>query len=401
MKIYSKKIEKNGNGYVFMEAEESEDMWHAYNLISIGDYVRTSTLRKVVNESSTGSTTSKRVRLKLKISVEKTDFDTESCVLRLSGRNIEESPHVKKGAYHTLDLELHNKFSIEKSLWDSIHFQRLSEASDPLKKADISAVVLSAGLAHVCLVTNHLTLTRARIEINIPRKRAGNSGHSKAMKKFYEAVYRAVLEKIDFSIVKCVLLGSPGFFKDDFFEFLNAESVRRDDRIIIENKGKFVLCGCSSGHKNAVEEMMSQPSIMNRLAETKAAEEINVLQDFLKMMRNDQDRAFYGFNHVKKALRNDAIDSLLVTDSLFRSSDLVTRKKYVLLVENCKKKGGKVYVFSRMHISGEQLENLSGIAAILRFPIPDVESEEESEDKSASAEASVISEKVAELKINS
>ena len=55
------------------------------------------TCPQVVNESSTGSTTSKRVRLSLTIAVERVDFDSDSCLLRLSGRNSEENPHVKVG----------------------------------------------------------------------------------------------------------------------------------------------------------------------------------------------------------------------------------------------------------------------------------------------------------------
>ena len=51
-------------------------------------------------------------------------------------------------------------------------------------------MVMTGGLAHVCLVTSHMTVTRARIEINIPRKRAGSTDHNKAMSRFYEAVYQ-------------------------------------------------------------------------------------------------------------------------------------------------------------------------------------------------------------------
>lgn len=57
-------------------------------------------------------------------------------------------------------------------------------------QAEVAAVVMTGGLAHVCLVTSHMTITRARIEMNIPRKRAGNSDHRKAMARFYEAVYQ-------------------------------------------------------------------------------------------------------------------------------------------------------------------------------------------------------------------
>lgn len=54
-------------------------------------------LRKVQNESATGSSTSNRIRTTLTISVETIDFDTQACMLRLKGRNIEENQYVKVG----------------------------------------------------------------------------------------------------------------------------------------------------------------------------------------------------------------------------------------------------------------------------------------------------------------
>lgn len=75
--------------------EEPEDMWHAYNLISEDDCVRSTTIRKVQNETATGSSSSNRVRTTLTICVESIDFDTQACVLRLKGRNIEENQYVK------------------------------------------------------------------------------------------------------------------------------------------------------------------------------------------------------------------------------------------------------------------------------------------------------------------
>ena len=91
------------------------------------------------------------------------------------------------------------------------------------------------------------------------------------------------------------------------------------------------------------------------------------------MIDTDPDRAFYGYEHVRVANEQSAVDTLLVTDELFRNSDLVTRKKYVALVESVRENGGTVYTFSSMHVSGTQLQQVSGVAAILRFPFPDLE----------------------------
>ena len=73
------------------------------------------------------------------------------------------------------------------------------------------------------------------------------------------------------------------------------------------------------------------------------------------------------------------MDTLLISDSLFRHEDVPTRIKYVNLVEAVRENGGVVRVFSTMHVSGEKLESVSGVAALLRFPLPDLDSEEESE----------------------
>ena len=67
------------------------------------------------------------------------------------------------------------------------------------------------------------------------------------------------------------------------------------------------------------------------------------------MMDTDPDRAYYGLPHVLKANEELVIDSLMITDELFRSSDIASRKVYVRLVESVKENGGTVYVFSSLH----------------------------------------------------
>lgn len=43
-----------------------------------------------------------------------------------------------------------------------------------LQHADVAAVVMQEGLAHICLITSSMTLVRAKIDQCIPRKRKGN-----------------------------------------------------------------------------------------------------------------------------------------------------------------------------------------------------------------------------------
>ena len=389
MKILKKNISaKDGSGMVLLRPDTDEDLWHAYNLLQKGDLVRCTTIRKVVKESNTGSTTSSKKRLMLTIAVSKIDFDTDVVEVRLSGTTQSENEHVRMGAFHTLTLEKHQNFSIEKESWDQIYLETLEEAANPDRQAELAAVVMQAtGLAHVCLVTGSLTITKGKIETNIPKKRTGSTQQAKATTKFYDAIYQSILRNVDFTKVKVILLASPGFVKDDFFKFLQTEAVRRDDKVLIQNKHKFVLCKASSGHKHALDEVFSDPAILSQITDTKVAKEVDILNTFMRTMDTDPDRAYYGYKHVAQAQEALAIDSLLVTDGLFRNSDVRLRKQYVQLVESVREAGGKVYIFSSMHVSGQQLEQVSGVAAILRYPLPDLD---ELEEIAAQPEASSL-----------
>ena len=55
-----------------------------------------------------------------------------------------------------------------------LYYHFLELACDATKQADLGAIVMQEGIAHVCLVLSTMTIVRAKIEVNIPRKRKGN-----------------------------------------------------------------------------------------------------------------------------------------------------------------------------------------------------------------------------------
>lgn len=104
------------------------------------------------------------------------------------------------------------------------------------------------------------------------------------------------------------------------------------------------------------------------------------------MLASDEQRAWYGPDHVALAVDRGAVGTLLISDELFRASDPEVRKRYVTLVEDVREKRGEVLIFSSMHESGQrayyivdelrllmivlaELNQITGIAAILTFPL--------------------------------
>lgn len=158
------------------------------------------------------------------------------------------------GAYHTLDLELNRKFTLSKPEWDTISLERIDMACDVTQNADVAAVIMQDGLAHVCLITSSMTLVRSKIEVSIPRKRKGNvSQHEKGLGKFYDSVMQGILRHVNFDVVKCILIASPGFVKDQFYEYMFQQAVKTDNKVLLENKGKFMLIHSSSGFKHSLK----------------------------------------------------------------------------------------------------------------------------------------------------
>jgi protein pelota len=370
---------------VKLTPEEPEDMWHVYNLIAVGDRLRCSSQRKVVKETSTGSTSTIKLTIQLTLKVEAISFDPLSCELRVTGKNTTENEFVKMGQYHTLELVLNKTFALEKIEWDSVHLERLKLATDVSQQADLAAVVMHAGLAHVCLITPNMTKLVAKVETSIAKKRSGVvSGHEKSMNNFYDAVIEQV-RKLKFDVVKACLVASPGFTRDEFLKYMfqKPEAQIRD---LIPHKSKFISVHSSSGYKHALSEVLAKPEVAQLITETKAFAEVKALAEFNEMLTSDASRAYYGYNHCKRANEERAIQTLMVTDGLFRSADIATRRQYVNLVDKVRENGGTVLIFSSLHASGEQLSLMSGVAALLRYGVPDIDDdlvEPDSDDESA------------------
>jgi len=178
-----------------------------------------------------------------------------------------------------------------------------------------------------------------------------------------------------------VVIASPGFIKDQFLSYTNEQAQKEDIGVLKTNKSKFITAHASSGHKHALREVINDPTVAEKLKETKALGEVLALDHFYEMMKVDPDRAFYGLSDIKMANERLAISTLLLVDDFFSSSDQKTRKQYVALVQSVKENGGQVRIFSTLHVSGEQLKQLGGIAAILRFPLPDIEHVDSDDDE--------------------
>lgn len=292
---------------------------------------------------------------------------------------------MKVGAFHTLDLELQRNFTLTKSDgWDSVSLDVVREAIKQDKEGTVPAVVMQEGLANICLITEHQTLLKQRVETSIPRKRAGRAGdHDKGLSRFFQTTLDTLLRHVDITEPRPLLIASPGFTAAGFQKFIIDEATRTGNKAVLANKGNFVVVHSSSGHLHSLNEVLTSSEVLAKLKNTKYAKETRYMDEFMTMLRKDDGRAWYGPREVEKAVEKGAVGRgggvLLINNSLFRSQDIQTRKRWVTLVDKVKEEGGEARILSSDHESGTRLDGLGGIAAILTYPLEDLDDEEEAE----------------------
>lgn len=54
------------------------------------------------------------------------------------------------------------------------------------------------------------------------------------------------------------------------------------------------------------------------MSDTKATAEVKTLESFYTTLQCEPAKAFYGLKHVQKAIEAQAVETLLISDNLFR-----------------------------------------------------------------------------------
>lgn len=373
--------------YLDFETLDPDDIYHCYNLIAKGDKITASTTRNVSSENASGKVKKERINLNVCIEVKSVQFDQQSCSLRINGTNCEENDYIKLGQYHNIDIGVNDRFKLEKPQWDDMWAEMVREATDAGSKAELAVVVMQEGLANICLVTNYLTLHKGKVEKNIAKKSGPTNNRDKSIDAFFGDVYSNMMRIIDFNAINSIFIASPGFVAESYMKFMIQKATRENNAIVLKARPRIAIAKSSSGHMSAVSEVVGgsvaaggpsscgkskgvgagETGFSELIVETKAYDNIKDLQKFKDMLAENIDKIAYGKRDVLAAAEAQAIEVLLITDTSYRDPNPDARNEYALLMKSVKVFGGKVSKFSSQHASGKQLNDYSGIAAILRF----------------------------------
>lgn len=148
--------------------------------------------------------------------------------------------------------------------------------------------------------------------------------------------------------LKGIILGGPGPTKESFHEYLNNEIKRKI--VAVQD----LTYTDESGLRDLVEKSR------DILAKEAVTEEINVMQQFFTFLAKTPDKVTYGEIPVRKALEKGAVDILLISEEI----DARVIEELEKVASNF---GTNIRLISTETREGQQLKDLGGLAAILRY----------------------------------
>ncbi|KAM3160039.1 Protein DOM34 [Lachancea thermotolerans] len=379
MKLISQ-VTGNGNNpeQLTLLPQDKEDLFCLYNIINTDDEV----IFKRMVTSKVDSTGKKKTTelIKLRLRIVSSEFEPQHEFLRYKGITTEDESgranvDIPLGKYFSFTVDYKYPFTLLKYDYNNFVAKQLKEACNLESRSDIAAIVLQEGIAHICLLSSFSTILKNKIEYSLPKKKRGTdvAKFDEKVEKFYKATYESMKRHFDFAQLKVILLCSPGFYAKTLFDKILSYAQEEQNKTILANKSRFLVAHCSTGYLQGINEVLKNPAYGSRLQDAKNSKEALVMDEFLQHLNDDDFKAWYGEAEVTKASEMGAIDTLLVTDGLLRSDNLNVRKKCVGITQDVERAGGSVVVFSSLHSSGEELDRLTGLACILKFPIPDLD----------------------------
>lgn len=331
-----------------------DDLWHLHHVIEPGDIIAGDTHRRIQrNDDTLRSTGGEREHMHVTLRVTDVEFHKFANRLRIAGEIVDASREDQVGFSHTINVEIHDEYTIEKVLKPDQR-QRLEDAVAATQDPDVAIATVEDGRATVYTVSQYGTDEAAVV--------SGPSGKGE-FARGREELFTELATILGRLSVDSIILAGPGFTKQDAYDTIERENPDLAEHIR--------LVDTSSAGSRGVQEVLERDVLDDVRAAARIGREAALLEELMRRIGSEEP-ATYGISAVAKAADYGAVDSLLVLDEFVRQERSPAGSATVDIddvLRNVEQQGGEVVVFSSEYDPGTQLANLGGIAAILRYQI--------------------------------
>ncbi len=351
MKVLERDIR---HGVVTVVPETPDDLWVLYNIIRPGDTVVARTLRDVRVE---GAKESRRIPITVKLLVKRTEFQPFTTRLRIGGIVLDApDKYGIKGKHHTINVEPGTRLTIIKE-WRRYELERLEKAVE--RKGMIILVALDYDEAAVGVLSGQGVKIVASLASGFSGKQY--PGGQRVLQDYYREVTDIVTRVLRETGARIIVVAGPGFAKERLYDVLK-ERLRGEANIIMDS--------VSMGGEHGIRELLHRDTIKQALKEYEVMQAEAVLGVFRKMLITSPDRVAYGLDDVEYCVGMNAVEKVLVAETLLHSDDEETRRRVEKVLEEADRRGAEIIIAPSKSDVEYELLGFAGIVAILRYPLP-------------------------------
>ncbi|MCW4031417.1 MAG: mRNA surveillance protein pelota [Candidatus Bathyarchaeota archaeon] len=356
MKIIGKNLRQ---GFVKVVPSSDDDLWHLYNVVYEGDEVYAYSSRAVKSDQEYSRPKSaERVSAFMGVNVESVSWDKFLGKLRVHGRILHAPEIMPTGAHHTINIALNQPVTIVKKDWPKNLLDRLVRASSTEKPMIIIAID-DEGFA-IAETKQYGVDVKMEERIKLPGKLEAEKRLA-ATKDYFKRAVSSLRQLWSLNHSPIVIVGV-GFVKGDFIKFLADEA---------PNIAKSVadVKSVNNGGVSGIYEALRSGVLLKAAKQLRIVYENEIVEEIMKRLGKGEATITYGLDEVETAVNMGAVEKLILADTMLRESAEEQRLRLEKLMQETEKRRGRITVVSTEHEAGTKLIALTGIAALLRFPI--------------------------------
>jgi len=336
--------------------EDADDLFTLRRVVEKDDSVISDTSRVVKQVKEYGRPDKgERVKVRVCIRVEQSELDAAVDRLRVTGIITEtDNEMVTKGTHHSLSVQPGDSITIDKGRkWQDVEFRMLKRSGDG---GSFILVAIDTQEAAVAKVSG----THVKV---IPNIYSGQSGKRYQTKNNPNIeVYFTDIAKTVSSIIgekDRVIIFGPGETRRRFFNALVARQEVQKDAVA-------VVDGVDVAGEDGIFVFLRSPAMKEAMSASKLAAVSALLDRVMLMVNRGEAKFAMGMQEVSQAATMKAIESVVFSDSIFRTAE---EDQVVKLLNSIESYGAKTYAIDSSTDIGLRISSLGGIVAILRYAV--------------------------------
>jgi protein pelota len=333
----------------FVIPEDADDLFTLRRVVEREDSVIADTSRVIKQLKEYGRPDKgERVKVRVSIRVEQSELDSAVDRLRITNEM------VTKGTHHSLSVQPGDSITIDKGRkWQEVELRMLRKSGD---SGSFILVAIDTQEAAVAKVSG----THVKVIPNIYSGQSGKRYQTKSNPNI-EAYFTDIAKTVS-SIIgekdKVIIFG-PGETRRRFFNALVARQEVPKERVQ-------VVDGVDVAGEDGIFVFLRSPAMKEAMSASKLASVSAMLDRVMLMVNRGEAKFAMGMQEVSQAGAMKAIESVVFSDSIFKTAD---EDQVVKMLNSIEGYGAKTFAVDSSTDIGLRVSSLGGIVALLRYAV--------------------------------